>query len=393
MTPLIDRTTPVDWWFAFKFNAATYQSVASAEPVHAIFGGRPKGYASGFSLQYAVASSQAPSLVFGGAGRDIGTSLDDPLGATFAQVYTGTCNYVVWNDQFYGSPLNNLEAPWGHSKGLLAWDDSGNGFVLQVSTPSWPASGSALSPRINDGNTLGCVSDDNVEVSQHFFALRLSSAGVAQILAGLQRAAVATRPDVPQLVHLTPACPNQLKTLVNGLGKESGDGVGTVYLSDLSPDGGPRIGLIAKPATLHVPPWQMVSSVLGGVPLRVASWWDDPKIPSTHPGQTLKCWDGSLNAPAGSVEIATSGTWMGKQIGLVGGRRGAFNHAKVGVSTDPSRKVCVFGDMNQQGTLDGNTKERVPCASSQNGRGGLFYVVEHPVLHQSLTALLTGGSA
>ena len=40
---------------------------------------------------------------------------------------------------------------------MLAWDDSGKGFVMQVSTPSWPGSGSEKRPRKNDGNTLGCV--------------------------------------------------------------------------------------------------------------------------------------------------------------------------------------------------------------------------------------------
>src|SRR5207253_6991089 len=63
--------------------------------------------------------------------------------------------------------------PWGHSKGTLAWNDAGEGFVLQVTTPSWPAAGSNKFPRKTDGNTLGCVKDDNVEVSQHFFALKL----------------------------------------------------------------------------------------------------------------------------------------------------------------------------------------------------------------------------
>src|SRR5947199_2640123 len=36
----------------------------------------------------------------------------------------------------------SCSSPWGHSKGVLAWNDAGEGFVMQVSTPSWPASGS-----------------------------------------------------------------------------------------------------------------------------------------------------------------------------------------------------------------------------------------------------------
>jgi hypothetical protein len=55
---------------------------------------------------------------------------------------------------------------------MLAWNADGDGLIMQVTTPSWPAAGSKSSPRKTDGNTLGCVKDNNVLVSQHFFALR-----------------------------------------------------------------------------------------------------------------------------------------------------------------------------------------------------------------------------
>jgi hypothetical protein len=57
---------------------------------------------------------------------------------------------------------------------MLEWDGDGEGFVLQVTTPSWPAAGSKNFSRKSDGNTLGCIEDDNVEVSQHFFCLKLN---------------------------------------------------------------------------------------------------------------------------------------------------------------------------------------------------------------------------
>jgi hypothetical protein len=44
--------------------------------------------------------------------------------------------------------------------------------------------------------------------------------------------------------------------------------------------------------------------------------------------------------------------------------------------------------MNQQGSLSGPN-----CKSSQNGRGGLFYVVNNAQLFGSLQALLKGDSA
>jgi len=52
----------------------------------------------------------------------------------------------------------------------------------------------------------------------------------------------------------------------------------------------------------------------------------------------------------------------------MGGAGPNFNHAKIGVSISGNHNYAIFGDMNQQGSLSTN------CKSSQNGRGGLFYV-------------------
>jgi hypothetical protein len=150
------------------------------------------------------------------------------------------------------------------------------------------------------------------------------------------------------------------------------------------------VELISKPSALHVPPWQMVSSLLGGVSLRTATWWaapPTPKIPSTTSDTNIACWDASLVTAAGPVEIATSGQWAGTEFGLGGGPGPNFNHAKIGVSTSGDTHLSVFGDMNQQGSLSGK------CGSSQNGRGGLFYVIDNPILSASLKELLKGGSA
>jgi hypothetical protein len=143
--------------------------------------------------------------------------------------------------------------------------------------------------------------------------------------------------------------------------------------------------LISKPSSLHVPPWQMVSALLGGEPLRAATWWTAPAIASTT-GSTLPgCWDASLGKP-GAVAIATSGTWDGKRIGLTGGPKPAGNHAKIGVSAG-THTYAIFGDMNQQGSLDTN------CNSSQNGRGGLFYVVDNEPLFNGVRDLIQGDTA
>ena len=148
------------------------------------------------------------------------------------------------------------------------------------------------------------------------------------------------------------------------------------------------VQLISKPSTYHVPPWQLVSAQLGGVPLRVASWWEHPEIPSAPAGKP-GCWHDELGTP-GAVEIALSGTWDGTVLGLKGQPSPHGNHAKVGVSTDANQPLVISGDMNQQGALAGDAKA---CHSSQNGRGGLFFVLKNAEFWKSVTALLKGETA
>src|SRR5262245_39524850 len=163
--PLLGHGKAVDWWFVFKLNASKFPDCGGAARA-CPFGGTVEKYKVG--QQYVFASSESPTLKQGaGCAGDTGS---DPIGATFEQVYNGAFHYLVWNDQFYNDPKingcsgNSCGAPWGHSKGMLVWNDAGNGFVMQVTTPSWPASGSKKHPRTNDGNTLGCIDDDNVLV-------------------------------------------------------------------------------------------------------------------------------------------------------------------------------------------------------------------------------------
>jgi hypothetical protein len=364
----------VEWWAAFKFNAGSFATSAEGSDRNCPFGGAPQSY-SAFSQQYAVATSQNPQLQDGDG--LIGTG-SDPVGSTFGQIYRGSYHYVVWNDQLYDAPKitgcsKECGSPWGHSKGLLAWDDSGEGLVLQVSTPSWPAAGSAGQPRTGDGNTLGCVHDNNVLVSQHFFALKLSKEDVVQVLDALSNSSVATDPSNPELV--SNGGPADIQALVNTLGTiSSSTAPFHVVLSS-------GVQLISKPSKLHVPPWQLVSAELGGAPLLVASWWATPRIPPTDATAQVGCWNTDLPKP-GPVAIAQTGRWEGKTIGLVGGLGPNFNHAKLGVSTGGGHSYAIFGDMNQQGSLSND------CASSQNGRGGMFFVVENSQLNGSLGELI-----
>jgi hypothetical protein len=371
----LDPNTKVEWWFVFKFNAEAFPQSCAAPQRACPFGGHVQPYQQ-FSQQFVYASSTNHTLQQGGG--CLGGTTTDPLGATFNQVYNGNFSFVLWNDQFYGDPILTEGGPWGHSKGMLAWDQNGNGLVLQVSTPDWPGSGSPATLR-NSGNTLGCILTDNdIMVSQHFFSLQLNKDDVVIVLKALANASVVTDPGKPQIVKN--GGPAEIQTLVEALGKESSSKVPT---KDKLSSG---VVLISKPSNLHVPPWQMVSAMLGGEPLRAATWWTKPEIPTTTAATAIGCWDPSLGKP-GAVEIAISGTWNGKTIGLEGLAEPNGNHAKVGVSTG-SHTYAIFGDMNQQGSL-----APPRCPSSQNGRGGLFYVVDDAPLFRSVQDLIKGSAA
>jgi hypothetical protein len=384
-TPLEATGKPVDWVFLFKLNAGVFPSDPRAERP-CPFGGAAQAYASSFSQDYIWADSAQHELQQG-TGL-IGTG-GDPLGATFAQVYAGGYHYVVWNDQFYRHPNiagcgDSCASPWGHSKGLLAWNEQGEGLVLQVTTPSWPASGSANHPRQGDGNTLGCGKNNNVKFSQHFFSLKLSEPDVENVLDAITNASVVTNVNDAQLVNN--GGPQAIQERVAKLGRKSN----SVSVLKFTLSSG--VQLISKPSALAVPPWQLVSAELGGVDLRAATWWTVPAIPSTLSTTPIGCWDPGLIKP-GAVQIATTGRWPitgpvpGKVIALRAGPAANGNHAKIGVSTSGTVPFTIFGDMNQQGALSGK------CSSSQNGRGGLFFVISDAALHDSVGALIAGDSA
>ena len=75
----------------------------------------------------------------------------------------------------------------------------------------------------------------------------------------------------------------------------------------------------------------------------------------------------------------------GEVIGLKGGE----NHAKIGISTSRNTTYSIFGDMNQEGA----TLKSQDCSTSQNGRGGLFFVVENEALFGGMKQLLKGDTA
>lgn len=428
-TPLLKAGVPLDWWFIFKFNAAEEPEPSLPTGSDGVFdkpGWKDPSYETRprkHSQHFVGASSETPELRH--MKGYLGTSRDDPLGATFAQVYDGDTYYVLWNDQFYDDPKATQLEPWGHSKGMLAWNEDGEGFVLQVSTPSWPASGNHRFPRQTDGNTLGYIRDDDVEVSQHFFATRLTKDDLLMVLRAMKNADVVTgvstakdwkaRPRVkengkpldPPLPDALPPPPDP-RQLVNNGGPKDVQAAVKRLLDPPEDDEQERqaclvqtlsngMKLVSKNARYAVPPWQLVSAVLGGVDLRVASWWSEPGIFSTsreHP--TPGCWHPDLGTP-GAVEIALTGDWKGPErtepLGFRGIPSPDGNHAKVGVSTGKGVNLAIFGDMNQMGAWcpDGYEPGQT-CDVHQNGRGGMFYAVENADLCSSVRRLLKGDS-
>jgi deoxyribonuclease II len=412
--PLVNATTPVDWWFVFKFNVATGPSCTGGTTPACIFGGKPFGikptkYVSAngtvnWGQRYAVASSASPALAAPPpppGNTCLGDSADDPVGATYGQIFNSTSYfYVVWNDQFDDSPMPDRDGPWGHAKGILAWDKNGDGVVMQVSTPSWPASGSQSFKRKNDGNTLGCVNDNDVEVSQHFFALKLNKSDLLMVLGALANASVATASKAKPIKQIVKnGGPPDVQAAVNKLGILAPSAKATIVTLSSG------VRLISKPSNLLVPPWQMVSALLkapsasAGPALKAATWWMTPAIDPTNAAAKPGCWDAALPTP-GPVAIAQTGTWDSKPISLIGGTKPPGNHAKIGVA-EGGPKLSIFGDMNQQGTLapklpkktKNNPHPKATCDSSQNGRGGTFYVVDDPKLFDSMTSLLKGKTA
>lgn len=377
--PLLESGQAVDWWFAFKFNVGSFPNCAGAASRTCPFGGSVQNYPHGFSQQFVFASSANHNLRKSDA--CIGSATTDPVGATFDQVYNGSYNYVIWNDQFHGDPHlqceqhNFCDKPWAHSKGMLAWDENGEGFVMQVTTPDWPGSGNINFQRQTDGNTLGCIAqDDNIKVSQHFFSLKLTKDDVVKVLAALQNSsAVTANTNNSQIVNN--GGPNDIRAMVQQLGVLS---TSTSATKDTLSSG---VQIISKPSALNVPPWQMVSALLGGVDLNVATWYERDKIPDTDGQTPIGCWDPALGQP-GAVKNMHVGHWEDVQFGLVGGNSPEGNHAKIGVSA--TGDFAIFGDMNQEGFLSGPV-----CNDRQNARGGLFFVIQDGKLAGDLRQLMS----
>jgi len=102
--PMASAGHPVSWMFVFKLNAKSFPACGSGTR-SCPFGGTVQTTAtySKFGQQYLYATSEHDSLVQGTSGC-LGDSTQDPVGASFDEIYNRHFYYVIWNDQPYGDP-------------------------------------------------------------------------------------------------------------------------------------------------------------------------------------------------------------------------------------------------------------------------------------------------
>ena len=381
-------------------------------------------YKNQWSLQYLIATDKEPKLKKGVG--CLGMTNEDPLGSTFNQIYNNNCNYLIYNDQFYSDPISGPDivafgTGYAHAKGMLAWDNNGDGIWLQVTTPNWPKCGSKKFATSWDGNTLGCGLDNNIEASQHFFCICINKIDVINILNGYIQTFIITDNSKPQLVYLLKNCPREIKKLVDQLqipefiktwdsscpknypkGSRKPPQINKKYLNmNLQGVGNifKDIKVVFKPSKLRVPPWQYMSTMLNSVDIYSATWWQPPAIPSTPRNIKPDCpdWQSFFGDKLpGEVSIVKTGKWENIKFSLTASEISNKNHAKFGVGKIDD--ICIFSDINQQGAVRCGSgiytcKNTAPpesptcCATGQNYRGGAWIILPNKILANSLREL------
>lgn|GEM_PF-4688460 len=98
--PLLEKGHPVDWWFVFKFNAASFPGCGENAQRDCLFGGTVQDYQGRYSQQFVYASSENPSLQRGSG--CVGDTLKDPVGPHSIRYITmlttmsyGTTNFMT----------------------------------------------------------------------------------------------------------------------------------------------------------------------------------------------------------------------------------------------------------------------------------------------------------
>ncbi len=119
-------------------------------------------------------------------------------------------------------------------------------------------------PRKTDGNTLGCVTDNDVLSQPAFFRAETQQGRCCRCTEGSGECECGNGPDKTSNREQRRTSRHSGSWCV---ALEKYPGAQTATMARLSSG----VVLISKPSDLNVPPWQMVSALLSGEPLRVAS--------------------------------------------------------------------------------------------------------------------------
>ena len=103
--PLLAKGHPVDWWFVFKFNSASFPKCGATAVRSCPFGGDVQNY-SKYSQQFVFSSSENHALQQGS--NCLGDTTDDPVGATPIVVLVSSTTHSTTLTPFWGSGARAL---------------------------------------------------------------------------------------------------------------------------------------------------------------------------------------------------------------------------------------------------------------------------------------------
>jgi deoxyribonuclease-2 len=294
MTPLNEAGQPVDWWFSYK-----------VPKLH--------GQTTGYEYLYHDADSKAPCKSEYRIDRGEGA-----INHTLAQALSGTpsdtLGYILYNDERPDGAADN--GGLGHTKGCLVWDTaSGQGFWLLHSWPLFPATDlfkTQKYPTPIYGQTKLCL------------ALTLES---LDAVAGQM-----IHHQEPQ-VYATKVPTGTSESLAQlAAGASPNDPADSNVLS-LTTVGGMAFQVIAKNRKWNDDYWNDLVGPILGVDMDVETWIRGPIAPTEDKGGIFTTADIKfVNAGA----LGESVIWPE-----------TADHAKWGISSDPTKPYVVVADINR----------------------------------------------
>ena len=204
-----------------------------------------------------------------------------------------------------------------------------------------------------------------VAFSQHFFALKLNKADVVTVLAGAAERERRHRSGKPQIVQRRPGGRSQWSRSRRAISKERRRSHQERASRGRDPDlEAVRPGM-SRPGRWFRRCWAMPGE-------RSATWWMKPWIYHQMARRGSMLGRATLGPKPGPVAIAGTGAGMSRDQ-----PHRPLNHAKFGTTTSADKRFSILGDLNQQGAI-----APPGCDKSQNGRGGLFFVVRGQAVRQ-----------